>query len=318
MRRGAWLRRRFELVKCRFDTMFSRRDSAVAMDDGADTVAQHRAETEAKLEGKIKPLIPTSDHNNAPPRARDSRATQASRGSRASARNSRLSVVGQHFAMAAVTGGLGQGLGFSAIDAHNGQQDDCTLSPHEGLFQEDGADGNEQALFRRSTMRRSRFRYSMLDPTLGLNESAQHQDADVSHSKQANMIRAMMESGNFDFQQLGLNKDAIDDPNFQTALHAALESFPPGMAAQVIEVAALHQEAERELQRPVSSTKKARFGISTASKIAWSDIRSASNRWSRVSSRRGSELRLYEKPRLARRVWSRVSWSRKNTDYIAY
>lgn len=320
MKRGVWLRRRFELVKSRFENMFSRRDSAVVVDDaGVDTVAQHRAETEAKLEGKIKSPIPTTSLNNGTQTRRTSHAVRSSQVGRESARNSRLSVAGQHFAMAAVTGGLGQGLGFSTIDVQNVQLVDHAVSHRDGLFREDGGNDQGRTTFRRTTKRQSRFRYSMLDPTLGLGESVQHHEEDTTHSEQANFIRAMIESGNFDLQQLGLNKDSIDDPNFQTALHAALESFPPGIAAQIIEAAALHQETHpKEVERPVSPMKRARFSISIASKSAWNDIRIASNRWSRASSRRDSDIKLYDKPKFATRVWSRISWSRRNTDYIAY
>jgi hypothetical protein len=297
MKRGAWLRRRFKLVKGQFSNMFKRRDSAVALDDDAvdavDAVAQHRAEAEAKLEGKIKPLIPTSqDTSNAStPRRRTSRMSRAARMSgqfRDSIRNSqRLSFVGEQFAMSAVTAGCGQGLGWSMIEVQTPQQqEEQHIAAHQSLFREDGGDHHSRPVFSRSAKGRSRFRYSMLDPSMGLGEAAVHQNnADAAYSEQANYIRVMMESGNFDLHQFGLNKDAIEDPNFQTALHAALESFPPGMAAQIIEASAeLHEDDEqKDAERPVSSLRKSRFSIAIAGKTAWHDLRSASHRWSRAN-----------------------------------
>ncbi|KAI4595957.1 hypothetical protein KJ359_006249 [Pestalotiopsis sp. 9143b] len=335
MKRGAWLRRRLQLVKGRFfDTiMFKRRDSAVVLDDAADeavaAVAQHRAEAEAKLEGKIEPLVPLSSHRphdpSKPPLTRRRRASAAaeSTATRDSLRDSRLSFVGQQFAISAVTAGCGQGLGWSAP-----QQEAITAgaSSHEGMYREDGGDedgDHGRPVFQRSNKWRSRFRYSMLDPSMGLGEAAAHHsnDDDAAYSEQANYIRLMMESGSFDPHQINLRGASLDDPNFQTALHAALESFPPGMAAQIIEAAETYYDPEEEIDRPVSSYKKSRFSISVAGKTAWQDIRRASNRWSRVSPpRRDSDIKLYryQKPRLSRRVWSRLSFSGKRTGYEAY
>ncbi|ETS74176.1 hypothetical protein PFICI_14042 [Pestalotiopsis fici W106-1] len=329
MKRASWLRRRFQLVKGRFENMFKRRDSAVVLDDAVDAVAavaQHRAETEAKLEGKIEPLVPSSSAaRNGPPLSRRRRASAAcdsNASARDSLRDSRLSFVGQQFAISAVTAGCGQGLGWSAPQ----QQADiaaASAAAHEGGFHQDGGESNGRPVFPRSTKWRSRFRYSMLDPSMGLGEAAasHHHDDDAAFSEQANYIRVIMESGNFDLQQLSLHGASIDDPNFQTALHAALESFPPGMAAQIIEAAELYHDPEDELERPVSSLKKSRFSIAVASKTAWQDIRRASNRWSRVSPRRDSDIKMYRytKPRLSRRVWSRLSFSGKQTGgYEAY
>ncbi|KAK6080907.1 hypothetical protein SCUP234_05005 [Seiridium cupressi] len=320
MKRGAWLRRRFKLVQGRLDNMFKRRDSAVVVDDAADAadaVAQHRAEAEAKLEGRIQPLVPVSQGTNTMPRRRNSHAVRESNGARTSLRHSRHSFVSQHFAMAAVTAGCGQGLGWSMADVQTSHPDESLVVSRENMFREDG-EHIGRTFVARSNKRKSQFWYSILDPSMGLGEGAHHND-DAAYSEQANYIRDMMESGNFDLHQFGLSKDAIDDPNFQTALHAALESFPPGMAAQIIEAAATREEGhDEEVKRPVSSIQKARFSIAIASKTAWHDLRRASNRWSRVGARRDSDIKLYEKPRFSSRVWSRVSWGKKKTSYMAY
>ncbi|KAF3019808.1 hypothetical protein E8E14_012584 [Neopestalotiopsis sp. 37M] len=332
MTRASWLRRRIKLVKGHFENMFKRRDSAVVLDDANDAVAavaQHRAEAEAKLEGKIEPLVPLSS-----PRRRASAACDSA-SPRDSLRDSRLSFVGQQFAISAVTAGCGQGLGWSAPQQQADMAAAAAAGTHEGGgggLHQDGGESNGRPVFPRSTKWRSRFRYSMLDPSMGLGEAAaahHHYDDDAAFSEQANYIRVMMESGNFDPQQLGVHGDSIDDPNFRTALHAALESFPPGMAAQIIEAAELYhdpeQEGDEQFERPVSSynnNKKSRFSIAVASKSAWQDIRRASNRWSRVSPpRRDSDIKLYryQKPRLSRRVWSRLSFAGKPTGgYEAY
>ncbi|KAH8194421.1 hypothetical protein TruAng_011404 [Truncatella angustata] len=299
--------------------MFVRRDSAVVLDDqqAADTVAQHRAEAEAKLEGKIEPVVfPTRD-NDTIPRRRNSRSARESHGVRDSARNSRQSFASQQFAMSAVTAGCGQGLGWSMADVRASQPELLGIASNENTFPEDGRDHHGPSLFARAK-RKSRFRYSVLDPSAGLGENAHHNDDDITYSQQANYIRVMMESGNFDLRQFGLSKMSIDDPRFQTALHAALESFPPGMAANIIEAAPIHQEREIEegnLSRTLLSSRKSRFSIAVASKTAW---HTASNRWSRVSLRRDPDLKPNEKPRFSRKVWSRISWSKKDIDYMTY
>ncbi|KAI1869385.1 hypothetical protein JX265_006475 [Neoarthrinium moseri] len=303
--------------------MMGRPTSIVMGEDLADIVARHRAETAAKLEGKIDPIVPISRQHGAPSKKREGRAPRDSHGvkgsTRDSKRDSRLSMISQHLAISAATTGAGHGPGALFADLQASQHEESCVSHRQSIFHEDIQEqrpGNPVPP--QQVKRWSRWQYSMINPGLGLGHGV-HNDDEAVFSEQANYIRAMIESGNFDMRHLRLTKEAASDPAFQTALHAALESFPPGVAAQIIEEAHLHEDIrDEDVPKPVSPLRRARHSIQIASRTAWQDIRTASNRWSRIGPQRLADIRGYEKPRLARRVWSRVSWNRKPTQAMAF
>lgn len=298
--------------------MQSRPASVVVADGLAALVEQHRAETAAKLEGRIEPVVPAAayDDGDGPAgRRRGPFSVRHSTGDRDLRRESRRdsrrqSFMSQHFAMSAATTGCGQGLGWSLTNLEAIQPGNPPLA-QQGMFGEDGIDQADDRFFVKPPPRKSRFRYSMIDPSLGLGLSGNHDD-ETTYSERAGHIRAMIESGNTEIERLSITGDTPTDPDFQSALQAAMESFPPGLAAQIVEEASLHERAaERDETPPTTpASPDSRYSIKFASKTAWRDIRSASNRLSRVGSKTSSYIKPYEKVGFTRRLWSRISLGR--------
>jgi hypothetical protein len=295
--------------------MPSRPASMVVADDLAALINQHRAEAAAKLEGRIQPVVPAAHDDGSVPRKRGSHSVRYSTETRDARRDSRRdsrrqSIMSQHFALSAATTGCGQGLGWTLANLQAVQPEDAISRTYPDLFREEEIDQEEDIFFSRLAARRSRFRYSTIDPTLGLWQGASHED-EAAYSEQAEHIRAMLDSDDSETNRFTITKESASDPNFQTALHAAMESFPPGVAAQMIEEANMQKRAEQQHDDspPEPPLQKVRYSAQISSKAAWRDLRGVSNRWSRVKP--VSDIKGYEKSRFSRRLWPRMSFGRK-------
>ncbi|KAH8662590.1 hypothetical protein BX600DRAFT_542307 [Xylariales sp. PMI_506] len=229
-----------------------------------------------------------------------------------SRRDSLQSFVSQHIAMSPATAGAGQGIGgWSGPSGGDGSGFDPQAVAHAdhqasgfsaaaaaraSVFVEDGHNNLGGGTFfapRRQRKRRgtggSRFRYSMIDPSLGLEDFSSQDsgigglgggggggggggsgggrrrakgrsvagiggggegddfggfggfggsfdlETDLAASEQANYIRALIESGNFDLHHLQIARESVCDPGFRTALLSALENFPPEIALQILD-----------------------------------------------------------------------------------
>ncbi|KAI0125429.1 hypothetical protein BJ170DRAFT_598242 [Xylariales sp. AK1849] len=302
MRRVDWLRQRFKVAKGRVAKMIGRTPSFSAGDNMADKVARDRATAQAQLEGKIAPVVPSRSGGRSQKKRQDGAA-----GARDSVRDSRRSFMERHFAMSLAATGYGQGVGWIGGDVEASQYDEYFVPTRLSMYPEDGPDrtSGKLSFVKQATRRRSRFHYSMIDPTLGIGHSSSH-ESDEAHSEQASYIRALVDSGSFDMEHLHLARESIMDPGFRTALHSALENYPPEVASRILESADTDDRNDEATRRDVlSPLRKARHSIQLVSKRVLHDARSVGNRWSRVSQAK-PDYGVYENPPKAKKAWLRV------------